>query len=283
MPSVYKKLIKDVIVGTPKQYFPPDEDGEGRTIQKDRLIGNLLNGGSKSTGEAFAGVKELIDGLPSTAAKDAAGLVTDLVELSYLKGIRDIRVAGAKEFGEEDAAQVGARIDAQIKEVELSIRDGVASFPRSIGSDIAKRVNDAIKDADDDGQRRRGEAFQAVSTRSVKQMLNEIYEGLLPKKEAGSRAESEYRSSIMPEFRPQGRNPGQQVDTGTEYRVPLGRRNEDFGTEYRVPRNTDIGLTNQRLPTFRDGVDKRDEDNPRKLRGPRRDTDEDNPRKIFRD
>lgn len=181
MPSVYKKLIKEVITKTPKQYFPPDEDGEGRTIQVDRLMGNLLNGGSKSTGEAFAGVKELIDGLPSAGAKDAAGLVTDLVELSYLKGIRDVRVKEAKEFGENDAAQVGARIDAQIKDVESSITTGIASFPRSIGTDIAKRVNDAIKDADDDAQRRRGSFIQATGTKDVKKLFNDIYESLLPK------------------------------------------------------------------------------------------------------
>jgi hypothetical protein len=181
MPPVYKKLVKDVISGTPKQYFPPDEDGEGRTIQKDRLIGNLMNGGSKSTGEAFQGVKEIVGGLPDDKKKDAAGLVTDLVELSYLKGIRDVRVAEAKEFGETDAAQVGARIDAQIKDVESSIKDGVASFPRSVGSDIAKRVNDAIKDADDDAQRRRGSFIQATGTKDVKKLFNDIYESLLPK------------------------------------------------------------------------------------------------------
>jgi hypothetical protein len=158
-----------------------------------------MGGGSTSYGQSFAGVKELIDGLPSAAAKDAAGLVTDLVELSYLKGIRDIRVQDAKEYGDEDAAQVGARIDAQIKDVEASIRDGVASFPRSIASDIAKRVNDAIKDADDQGQKRRGEYIQAYATKSFKKVLNDIYEGLASP--AGSRAQSELPAPPNPSTR----------------------------------------------------------------------------------
>ena len=179
IPAAYKKLIKASLAATPKQYFPPDEDGEGRTIQADRLIGNLAKGGNQSTGVAFGSVKELIDGLPDTARADAAGLVTDLVELSYLKGIKDVRMEGAKQYGPGDVAAVEARMDAQIEEIEKLVGDGLKAFPRSIGSDIVNLVSQSIKDADDESNRRRGAAINPLSTREVKKMLNEVYETML--------------------------------------------------------------------------------------------------------
>jgi hypothetical protein len=235
MPAAYKKLVKEVVASTPKQYFPPNEDGEGRTVQTGRLVGNILNGGSKSTGETFGSVKEAIDALPEEVQPVAAGLATDLVELSYLKGVKDVRVASAKEFGDEDAKQVGARIDAQIAEVESSVRDGIASLPRSIGSDIAKRVNNAVKDADDDAQKRRGEEIQATDTRGMKRILNEIYEGLLPAKT--SRAQSELLPAPP---RPRTRSKqGSSIDLSTS--APEPRSPDRPGYDGTFPRS---------LPTY---------------------------------
>ena len=173
------RLAKSALRDAPQFRFPPNEDGEGRTIQVDRLVGNIVNGGSTSAGNAYDGIKDLITKLPKENRADAAGLVTDMVELSYLKGIKELRVAAAREFGEKDAAEVGNRIDAQIKDAQSSIKDGMAAVPKDFAAVIAVRTGVAIKDADDDGQKRRGAFIEATDTKGVKKALNEIYEELL--------------------------------------------------------------------------------------------------------
>lgn len=179
IPAAFVKLAKSALRDAPQFRFPPNEDGEGRTVQTDRLFGNIVKGSSTSSGNDYAGLKELILKLPKEGRADAAGLVTDLVELSYLKGIKDVRVAAAREFGAKDAEEVGARIDAQIKDVESSIKDGMASVPKDFAAVIAVRTSVAVRDADDDAQRRRGAFIEATDTKGMKKVLNEIYEELI--------------------------------------------------------------------------------------------------------
>jgi hypothetical protein len=174
-----EKMIKAAVKSAPGMAFFASDGGDDTPLfPADRLLGNLMSGGNSSTGNAFGGVKEFIQNLGAPQKEVAAGLATDLVELAYLKGVKEVRVAEAKQYGAEDVRQVEARLDAQIAEVASSIRDGVASMPRVDVAEITRLVDASVKDASDPQNNIRGATIKPLDSKGFKKMFNDIYEEL---------------------------------------------------------------------------------------------------------
>ena len=178
LPAATKRFLKSALTQVPSQGFPPDEDGDGATIQVGRLMDSIVDGYSSVGGQYYAGLRELILNLPKEQRKDAAGLVADVIELAYLKGIRQVRIDGAKQFEAADADKVANQIDNQIKSTIESIADGIAALPKEFSSTIITRTSFAISDSSNEGHKRRGEAINATNTVGFKKVLNSIYERL---------------------------------------------------------------------------------------------------------
>ena len=212
-----EKIIKSLVKTGPALGFFANDGGDDTPVfPVARLIGNLLDGGSTSVGNAFGSVKEYIQNLASAQQKEAAGLVADMAELAYLKGVKDIRLEEARNFGADDVRQVEARLDAQIDDVTKSIRTGVASMPKVDVAEITKLVDVSLRDASDAQNKIRGDTIKPMDSKGFKKAFNDIYEGLLAP--TGTRAQSEYvyggeklrqpkadterRTSIMPEVTP---------------------------------------------------------------------------------
>lgn len=185
-----EKMIKSVVKSGPKMGFFANDGGDDTPLfPVDRLVGNLLDGGAASTGQNFGSLKEFVQNLASAQQKEAAGLAADMVELAYLKGVKDIRMDEAKAYGADDVRQVEARLDAQIAEVTDSIRTGVASMPKVDVAEITKLVDASLKDASDPQNKIRGATIKPMDSKGFKKAFNDIYEGLITP--AGTRAQSE--------------------------------------------------------------------------------------------
>ena len=214
-----EKIIKSLVKTGPALGFFANDGGDDTPVfPVDRLIGNLLEGGSASTGNAFGSVKEYIQNLGEAQQKEAAGLVADMTELAYLKGVKGIRLEEAKAFGADDVRQVEARLDAQIDDVTKSIRSGVASMPKVDVAEITKLVDASLRDASDPQNKIRGDTIKPMDSKNFKKAFNDIYEGLL--QPAGSRASSEYSINGW------RLNPKKLAESmrGPDYRIPKAPR-----------------------------------------------------------
>lgn len=195
-----EKMIKSVVKSGPKMgFFANDGGDETPLFPVDRLVGNLLDGGAASTGQNFGSLKDFVQNLASAQQKEAAGLAADMVELAYLKGVKDVRMDEAKAYGADDVRQVEARLDAQIAEVTDSIRTGVASMPKVDVAEITKLVDASLKDASDPQNKIRGATIKPMDSKGFKKAFNDIYEGLLTP--AGTRAQSELPAPPKPNTR----------------------------------------------------------------------------------
>lgn len=175
-----EKMIKAAVkTAPPMRFFANDGGDDTPLFPAARLLGNLMDGGSfADSGNTFGSVKAFIQNLGAPQKEVAAGLATDLVELAYLKGVKEVRMAEAKQYGAEDVRQVEARLDAQIAEVASSIRDGVASMPRVDVAEITRLVDASVKDAGDQQNKIRGDTIRPLDSKGFKKMFNDIYEEL---------------------------------------------------------------------------------------------------------
>jgi hypothetical protein len=120
-----------------------------------------------------------------SSAKDlAAGLVTDSVELAYLRSARQSRMDDIAKGGEESPRAVEAQYDQKIADLEDSIKSTMRDFG-SIPSTKAKQYAEQVvqmvsasakssKGAGDSGEKK----VSQYDTKSVRVMVNDIYEEL---------------------------------------------------------------------------------------------------------
>lgn len=118
-------------------------------------------------------------------AKDlAAGLVTDSVELAYLRSARQSRMDDIAKGGEESPRAVEAQYDEKIAELEDSIKSTMRDFgsvPSTKAKEYAEKVVQLVsssakasKGAGDSGKKK----VSQYDTKSVRVMVNDIYEEL---------------------------------------------------------------------------------------------------------
>ena len=158
---------------------------------------------------------DLAGELGQDAAKTAAGIIVDSLEVSYLKQAKELAVTDAIKFGEGDQNRIGAQYDKQIKDAEDAVRSGVAEFlsidakdtdgdtPKTWLAMLTDSVSVATETSKNMGEMD-GEKDQAArfDMKRVKVMLNDAYTTLT--ENLGTEARGTSRSASEYSFKPPG-------------------------------------------------------------------------------
>lgn len=133
---------------------------------------------------------ELAGEMGTDAAKTAAGIVVDSLEVNYLKQAKELAVKEAIKFGEGDQDRIAAQYDKQIKDAEDAVRSGVAEFlsyefeaDGNTAKDWLNMLTDNIQigiETSKNMGEMESEKQQAArfDTKRVKVMLNDAYTAL---------------------------------------------------------------------------------------------------------
>ena len=154
---------------------------------------------------------DLAGELGQDAAKTAAGIIVDSLEVSYLKQAKELAVKDAIKFGEGDQDRIGAQYDKQIKDAEDAVRSGVAEFlsidakdtdgdtPKTWLAMLTDSVSIATETSKNMGEMD-GEKEQAArfDMKRVKVMLNDAYTTLTENLGTEARGTSRSASELLP-------------------------------------------------------------------------------------
>ena len=118
----------------------------------------------------------------------AAGVITDAIELSYLRNARYARLVDIEKGGEESPRAVEAQYDNRIKDAETSIKNGLAEIASMRGGkgkvwadEVLSQVRDLREYTKSLSGGVDGKEVSKYDTKSVKKMLNDAYEILVAK------------------------------------------------------------------------------------------------------
>jgi hypothetical protein len=183
---------------------------------------------------------DLAGELGQDAAKTAAGIIVDSLEVSYLKQAKELAVKDAVKFGEGDQDKIAAQYDKQIKDAEDAVRSGVAEFlstdasgtdgntPKTWLAMLTDSVSVATETSKNMGEMD-GEKDQAArfDMKRVRVMLNNAYttltENLGTEARGTSRSASELPAPPKPSTRTKLGSSLTNIDTRPAARDPYLR------------------------------------------------------------
>ena len=118
----------------------------------------------------------------------AAGVITDAIELSYLRNARYSRLTDIAGGGEESPRAVESQYDKRIADTERSIKNGLAEIASMRGGkgkvwadEVVSQVRDLVEYTKFLSGGVEGKEVSKYDTKSVKKMLNDAYEVLTAK------------------------------------------------------------------------------------------------------
>jgi len=113
---------------------------------------------------------------------EAAGIITDLLEHSYLKSAKAVAEVDAERNGETSPAltrTLNGRYDPKIKELESSIADGLKNVSKETARFIEKQMSELSNKIDEDkASGQGGRIVGAYKQGDVKKLFNDIYDTL---------------------------------------------------------------------------------------------------------
>jgi len=139
---------------------------------------NYESGSSPSNPSDF--MADLSSKLGKEGQSAASGIITDAVELSYLRSARQARMDDIAKGSEESPRAVQAQYDAQIKDLETSLKSGLDELvSMKGGKEWASKIVDKIEEYSLNmtviGS---GKSVSRYDSKSIRKAINDVYETL---------------------------------------------------------------------------------------------------------